>query len=343
MPLSRSRRRNHGGIDYWPGFVDALSTLLLVVTFLMVLFMVAQYFVAQEASGKDTVLARLQKQIAQMADLLSLERSQKKNAEDEASSLRVTLSASDAEKKRLAGLVNAEGQKGTSAEVRVGAVTKQLDEQRGLTAQALAQIELLNQQIAALRKQIAALENSLGDSEKRDKQSQAQVADLGQRLNVALAKRVQELSQYRSTFFGELKKSLGDRDDIQVVGDRFVFQSEIFFESGSADLTAAGLAELDKLALALQQLEGRIPKELNWVLRIDGHTDIRPIATSTFRSNWELSSSRAISVVKYLMGRGVPPYRLVAAGFGEFQPLASGGSETDLRRNRRIELKLTER
>src|SRR5271165_3710507 len=342
MPLSRSRRR-HQGIDYWPGFVDALSTLLLVVTFLMVLFMVAQYFVAQEASGKESVLARLQKQIAQMADLLSLERSQKKTAQDETASLRATLAASDAEKKRLAGLLNSEGAKGSSAEARVAAVTKQLDEQRGITAQALAQIELLNQQMAALRKQIAALEASLGDADKRDKASQAQITDLGQRLNLALAKRVQELSQYRSTFFGELKKSLGDRDDIQVVGDRFVFQSEIFFDSGSAELTPAGYAELDKLAAALHELEGRIPKELNWVLRIDGHTDIRPISTSTFRSNWELSSSRAISVVKYLISKGVPPNRLVAAGFGEYQPMSSGFSDTDLRRNRRIELKLTEK
>ncbi len=340
--LSRSRRRP-GGIDYWPGFVDALSTLLLVVTFLMVLFMVAQYFVAQEASGKDTALARLQKQIAQMADLLSLERSQKNSALEETSSLRATLAASDAEKKRLAGLVSTEGAKGTSADARIAAATKQLDDQRTLTAQALAQVELLNQQILALRKQLAALENSLGDLDKRDKQAQAQIADLGQRLNVALAKRVQELSQYRSTFFGELKKSLGDRDDIQVVGDRFVFQSEIFFDSGSADLTPQGYGELDKLAAALKDLEGRIPKELNWVLRIDGHTDIRPIATATFRSNWELSSSRAISVVKYLISKGVPPNRLVAAGFGEFQPFSSGGSEADLRRNRRIELKLTEK
>jgi chemotaxis protein MotB len=342
MALSRSRRRPQG-IDYWPGFVDALSTLLLVVTFLMVLFMVAQYFVAQEASGKDSMLARLQKQIAQMADLLSLERSQKKSLQDETSSLRATLSASEAEKRRLAGLLSSEDAKGNSAEARVSAVTKQLDEQRGLTAQALAQIELLNQQINALRRQIAALENSLGETDKRDKQSQAQIADLGQRLNVALAKRVQELSQYRSTFFGELKKSLGDRDDIQVVGDRFVFQSEIFFDSGSADLTPAGYSELDKLANALHELEGRIPKDLNWVLRIDGHTDIRPISTATFRSNWELSSSRAISVVKYLVGKGVPPNRLVAAGFGEFQPMAPGSSEADLRRNRRIELKLTEK
>ncbi len=336
--LGRSRRR-YNGIDYWPGFVDALSTLLLVVTFLMVLFMVAQFFAAQEASGKDTALARLQRQIAQMADMLSLERSQKKNAIDETASLRATLAASDAEMKRLAGLANT----GSSAEARVAAASKEVDAQKMLTAQAQAQIELLFQQVTALRKQIAALENSLGDTDKRDKQAQAQIADLGQRLNVALAKRVQELSQYRSTFFGELKRSLGDRDDIQVVGDRFVFQSEIFFESGSADLAPQGYAELDKLAAALRDLENRIPKDLNWVLRIDGHTDIRPIATAAFRSNWELSSSRAISVVRYLISRGVPPNRLVAAGFGEFQPLSSGGSDADLRRNRRLELKLTEK
>ncbi|MGO9484023.1 MAG: peptidoglycan -binding protein [Rhodomicrobium sp.] len=338
MAISRSRRRPPG-IDYWPGFVDALSTLLLTVTFLMVLFMVAQYFAAQEASGKDTLLARLQKQIAQLAIQLSLERSQKNSALDDASGLRATLAASEAEKKRLAGLLGAGG----STESQVAAVTKQLDEQRGITAQALAQIELLNQQIVALRKQIAALENSLGDADKRDKTSQAQIADLGQRLNVALAKRVQELAQYRSNFFGELKKTLGDRDDIQVVGDRFVFQSEIFFDSGSAELTPEGYSQLDKLAAALLDLEGKIPKELNWVLRVDGHTDIRPISTPTFRSNWELSAARAISVARYLIGKGVPPNRLAAAGFGEFQPIAPGNSEADLRRNRRIELKLTER
>ncbi len=342
MAFSRSRRRP-SGIDYWPGFVDALSTLLLTVTFLMVLFMVAQYFAAQEATKSGSDLALLKKQIALLFNELSLEKVRKTDALDEASSLRATLASTEAEKKRLAGLVSAEGSKGSSAEAQVGAVTKQLDEQRGLTAQALAQIELLNQQIIALRKQLAALENSLGDAEKRDKSSQSQIADLGQRLNIALAKRVQELSQYRSTFFGELKKSLGERDDIQVVGDRFVFQSEIFFDSGSAELAPAGLTELDKLANALHELEGRIPKELNWVLRIDGHTDIRPINTATFKSNWELSSSRAISVVKYLIGKGVPPNRLVAAGFGEFQPISPGNGEADLRRNRRIELKLTEK
>lgn len=336
-------RRNHRGVDYWPGFVDALSTLLLVVTFLMVLFMVAQYFVAREASGKDTVLARLQRQIAQMAELLALERSQKKDSQDELSSLRASLSAAEAERARLQGLLGAEGERGASAEGRVAALTKDLDDQRGLTAQALAQVELLNQQIAALRRQIAALENSLETSEKKDSEGQAQIADLGQRLNVALARRVQELSRYRSDFFGELRKALGERQDVQIVGDRFVFQAEIFFASGSADLNPAGLQELDKLADGLTQLEKTIPKDLNWVLRIDGHTDTRPIQTSNFPSNWELSSARAISVVKYLIFRGVPANRLVAAGFGEYQPLTRAVTEDDLRRNRRIELKLTER
>ena len=141
---------------------------------------------------------------------------------------------------------------------------------------------------------------------------------------------MQELAQYRSNFFGELKKTLGDRDDIQVVGDRFVFQSDIFFDSGSAELTPEGYSQLDKLAAALLDLEGKIPKELNWVLRVDGHTDIRPISTPTFRSNWELSAARAISVARYRIGKGVPPNRLAAAGFGEFQPIAPGNSETDL-------------
>jgi chemotaxis protein MotB len=342
MALSRSRRQNRS-VDYWPGFVDALSTLLLVVTFLMVLFMVAQYFVAREASGKDTVLARLQRQIAQMAELLALERSQKKDSLDELSTLRASLAAAQAEKSRLEGLLGAEGARGSTAEGQIAGLTKELDDQRGLTAQALAQVELLNQQIAALRRQIAALETSLETSEKKDRESQTQIADLGQRLNVALARRVQELSQYRSNFFGELRRALGEREDVQIVGDRFVFQAEIFFDSGSAELNPEGFAELDKLATALAQLERTIPAELNWVLRIDGHTDTRPIATATFPSNWELSSARAISVVKFLIDRGVPANRLVAAGFGEYQPLTRGVSEADLRRNRRIELKLTER
>ena len=341
MAIARARRRAHQ--DYWPGFVDVLSTLLLVVTFLMSMFMVAQYFASQELSSKDTALAKLNKQIASLTDLLALERSRKKQAEDELANLSATLGATEKEKSRLAGLLGAAGEKGSSAEQRVTSLTSEVDEQKKISSQALAQVELLNQQIAALRRQIAALEATLDTSEKRDKESQARIADLGQRLNVALAQRVQELSRYRSDFFGGLRKVLGNRDDIQIVGDRFVFQAEVFFDSGSAEISPEGQAQMDKLASAIIELEKQIPSDINWVLRIDGHTDNRPISTPIFASNWELSSARAISVVKYLIGHGVPANRLVAAGFGEYQPLVAGTSDAEMRRNRRIELKLTEK
>jgi len=189
-----------------------------------------------------------------------------------------------------------------------------------------------------------ALEEALDASEKRDKESQTRIADLGQRLNVALAQRVQELSRYRSEFFGRLRAILGNRPDIRIVGDRFVFQSEVFFDTGQATLLPEGKAELDKVAGALTDLDKQIPSEIAWVLRVDGHTDVRPIYNNPiFKSNWELSSARAISVVQYLVSLGVPAQRLVAAGFAEFQPLDPGNTEDAYRRNRRIELKLTER
>ena len=200
------------------------------------------------------------------------------------------------------------------------------------------------EQIGALRKQIAALEDALGASEQKDKDSQLRLADLGQRLNLALAQRVQELSRYRSDFFGKLRDILGNRPDIRVVGDRFVFQSEVFFDSAQAALRPEGRAELDQLASALLDLEKQIPSEINWVLRVDGHTDTRQLsATSPFKSNWDLSAARAISVVQYLISKGVSPQRLVAAGFGEFQPIDPGTTDEAFSHNRRIELKLTER
>jgi chemotaxis protein MotB len=338
-----ARGRRRAAHDYWPGFVDVLSTLLLVVTFLMSLFMVAQYFATQESSGKDTVLSRLNKQLASLTELLALERSKKKTTEDQLAALQASLSGAQAEQARLQALLGSEGEKGKSASGQIAALTSDLNEQKKISSEAMAQVELLNQQIAALRRQIGALEQALDASEKRDKESQTRIADLGQRLNVALARRVQELSRYRSDFFGELRKIIGERDDIQIVGDRFVFQAEVFFSSGSAEINPDGKLALDKLAVALLQLDKQIPSEINWVLRIDGHTDIRPIATPVFASNWELSSARAISVVKYLITQGVSAKRLVAAGFGEYQPLSEGITEAELRRNRRIELKLTEK
>jgi len=229
------------------------------------------------------------------------------------------------------------------ADSQASALNLEIDDERRISLRALAQVELLNQQIAALRRQLGALESALDASEGRDQESQSRIADLGQRLNIALAQRVQELASYRSDFFGRLRAILSQRADIEIVGDRFVFQSEVLFGSGADAINPEGRAELNKLASALLELEQQIPPEINWVLRVDGHTDSRPIQSARFPSNWELSAARAIAVVQHLISRGVPARRLVAAGFAEFQPIDLGTTEEALRHNRRIELKLTER
>jgi chemotaxis protein MotB len=341
MALSRSRR--DGGMNYWPGFVDALSTLVLSVIFLLTVFMVAQFVLSQEVAGKDTALDRLNAQISRLSQLLSLEQTGKASLEDQVTQLRASLTAAEGERDRLragTGQAPAAGQDQSQTDNP----NSQIDLQQEATARAVAQIENLNEQIKALRGQIAALQEALGASEQKQQDSQLRIADLGQRLNVALAQRVQELSRYRSDFFGKLRDILGNRPDIRVVGDRFVFQSELFFDSGTASLRPEGMAELDQVAGALLDLGKQIPPEINWVLRVDGHTDTRPVSTtSPFKSNWELSAARAISVVQYLMSKGVPPQRLVAAGFGEFQPIDPGSSDDAFSHNRRIELKLTER
>lgn len=218
-----------------------------------------------------------------------------------------------------------------------------LEEERKAGAKARSRVELLNQQIAALRQQLARIEEMLGAAEAKDRENQAVIKDLGRRLNRALASKVEELSRYRSEFFGRLREVLGKRRDIMIVGDRFVFQSEVLFASGSASLGEEGRAQLAKLARTLMEIAREIPDDLNWILRVDGHTDKVPISTPHFPSNWELSTARAISVTKFLIEQGVPPYRLAATGFGEFQPLDDRDDEIAYRRNRRIELKLTQR
>jgi chemotaxis protein MotB len=294
-------------------------------------------------SGKDAALNRLNSQIAQLTELLAMEKSGKASLEDTLATLRAGLSSAQGERDRYKGLYEGLGSGATTSQSQVTELSTQLDNEKRVTTRALAQVELLNQQIAALRRQLAALEEALDTSEKRDREAQNRISELGQRLNVALAQRVQELSRYRSEFFGRLRSILGARPDIRVVGDRFVFQSEVLFDSGSAGLRPDGRNEIDKLGDAILELERQIPPEIAWVLRIDGHTDIRPIASSQFPSNWELSAARSISVVQYLIAKGVSPQHLVAAGFGEYQPLDPERTEEAFRRNRRIELKLTER
>jgi chemotaxis protein MotB len=342
MALARGRRDRR--VDYWPGFVDALSTLLLSIMFLLSVFVLAQFLLSREISGKDEVLNRLNSQINELTQLLALERSNQQDAQDQLANLQASLEGAEAERSRLEQLLSQGSGADAAAQQRIGSLSGELDSQRQISQRAMSQVELLNQQIAALRKQIGALEDALDASESRDRESNAKIADLGKRLNVALAQRVQELNRYRSDFFGRLREILSDRENIRIVGDRFVFQSEVLFPVGSETINAAGEVEMKKLADAILELQKEIPPEINWVLRVDGHTDNVPLlGTGRYADNWELSSARATSVVKFLIANGVPANRLVAAGFGEYQPLDSADSDEARSKNRRIELKLTER
>ncbi|MFZ2081207.1 MAG: peptidoglycan -binding protein [Xanthobacteraceae bacterium] len=341
MALARSRH-SESGMNYWPGFVDALSTLILSIIFLLSVFVVVQFYLQQEVQGKDTALQHLNGQIALLSKLLSMEKAGKADLENQLGGLQASLATAQNDRDRYKGLYEGAAAAQMTAQNKLNQISGQLESEKENSSKALGQIDLLNQQIAALREQLAALGTALDVSEKKSKASDERISELGQRLNVALAQHVQELSSYRSDFFGKLREVLGNRSDIRVVGDRFVLQSEIFFDTGRADLKPEGRAELDKVASAIVELESQIPAEIAWILRVDGHTDVRPII-GQFKSNWDLSAERAISVVQYLVGKGVKPSRLVAAGFGEFQPIESGTTEDAYRRNRRIEFKLTER
>lgn len=437
MPLARSRARR-SSIDIWPGFVDALAQLLMVIIFILLIFTAGQFLLSDALSGRDKALKELQQQVSELSDLLALERTstatlssrltatlaerdqlttqvgelaarakeaaaradqlsgQLRDANAltsadkdkielqlrELESLRRDIEALKTVRAELEGKVAALTAQGTrdagalrdrtkelearlaAAQERTVLAQKEIDARdirlRALgeraeqtdkslaaeqqkSAAARAQVEQLSASVAALREQLAKIAAALDISESKVKQQQTQIADLGRRLNIALAAKVQELARYRSEFFGRLREILGDRADIRIVGDRFVFQSEVLFAPGDAELGDAAKHQLDPVIAALKDISGKIPKELNWVLRIDGHTDRRPIKTAQFPSNWELSTARAISVVRYAMAQGVPANRLAAAGFADNQPLDTGDGDDAYRRNRRIELKLTER
>ena len=343
MALAKSRRSDNR-VDYWPGFVDALSTLLLAIMFLLSVFVLAQFLLSQEITGKDAVLNRLNSQIDELTSLLALEKSSNQDAQDNLASLSANLQDAESERSRLQSLLESGSGASAEAQAKAGALNDLLSKEQQLSQRARSQVELLNQQISALRRQIGALEDALDASENKDRESKTKIADLGKRLNVALAQRVQELNRYRSDFFGRLREILSDRADIRIVGDRFVFQSEVLFSSGAGDLNPEGKVEMLKVAQALITIGREIPDDINWVLRVDGHTDDIPLSGSgRLKDNWELSSARATSVVRYFISEGVPARRLVAAGFGEFQPLVNEDTKEARAANRRIELKLTER
>ncbi len=354
------RRARRAGPDIWPGFVDVISSLLILILFLLMIFVLAQFFLGQALSGRDAALAQLNRQVDELAQLLSIEKKANASLRLNLAQLSSELANASARAERLQG-ASEEADKLSADVAALQALKDELEKkikqmdaalgekddalaaERKLSDEARAQAALLNQQLAVLRAEIARLNAALDASEKLAEEQKIQIANLGQRLNQALASKVAELARYRSEFFGRLREILGNRNDIRVQGDRFVFQSEVLFPQGSADLQDAGKTQLDTLARTLIQISQEIPKDIDWVLRVDGHTDKVPIATPQFRSNWELSSARAISVVRYLIAAGLPPNRLVAAGFGEYQPIDPGTNTAALARNRRIEFKLTER
>ncbi len=340
MALARRSGRERG--SFWPGYVDVLSSLLLAIFFLLAMFMIAQFYLSRELLGRDTVLSRLNSQIAELTDMLQLERANADDLETTIATLSATLAGAESERDDLAAQIAGFGEGVGERDATIAGLTEDLAGQIELTDEQAAQVALLNQQLSALRTQIGALEAALEASEARDVESRSQIADLGSRLNLALAQRVQDLSRYRSDFFGRLREILGDRPDIRIVGDRFVFQSEVLFDSGQAVISPEGVPAMTAVANAILELEAQIPADIHWVLRIDGHTDRRPISTLQFPSNWELSAARAISVAKFMVDQGVSPNRLVAAGFGEFQPIDPADNDAAYQRNRRIEFKLTE-
>jgi chemotaxis protein MotB len=339
-----ARRARRAPLDIWPGFVDALASLLILIIFVLMIFMVAQFYLSDALTGRDKALLQLNRRIQELSELLSLERGKSsqldRTLKEITAELRAALAARDRAQARIRAIEGAAGANKRALE----AEKRRLEEEKRVSASARAQLEILNAQLAELRRQLAAIEEALKASEAKAAKQELKIADLGKRLNVALALKVQELRRYRSEFFGRLREVLGTREDIRIVGDRFVFQSEVLFPSGEAVLQERGKEELTKLAATLKEIAAKVPKQIDWVLRVDGHTDTRKLRTGAkYASNWELSQARALAVVKHLIEQGIPPQRLAPTGFGEFHPLDPGTTEEAYRKNRRIELKFTQR
>ncbi len=340
-PTRRARRRT---LDIWPGFVDALATLLMVIIFVLLVFVLAQYFLGTALSGSEQAKARLTTELAALTEQLSLEKKANSDLHADLSNLSQQLQTSTADRDKLSHDVAALEALKAELEAKVTDLGSRLTDTSGqldqIKVDSAAERALLNQQLDTMRKELARIAAALDVSEKKAADEQVQISDLGSRLNAALASKVEELKRYRSEFFGQLRKVLGNRPGIRIEGDRFVFQSELLFASGSAELGPGGIAQLRQLATTLKVIEVEIPKDINWVLRVDGYTDKRPITTGRYPSNWELSTARAVSVVHALIADGVPANRVAAAGFGEFQPLDPADTEAAYAKNRRIELRL---
>jgi chemotaxis protein MotB len=342
MAIARNRGRR-ASIDIWPGFVDALAQLLMVIIFILLVFTVGQFYLSDALSGRDEALKELQQKISALADELALEKQTSETLRGNATSLAAQLKAAQDERDALNAKLSAAGNTAGQLSNETKDLQARLTAEQQMSQAARAQVEQLTAEIASLRDQLAKVAAALDVSQAQVKDQQSQIVELGRKLNLALANKVEELARYRSEFFGKLREILGDRPDIRVVGDRFVFQAEVLFAPGKDELAPAAKKQLDPVLDALKDIAAKIPPSINWVLQVNGHTDHRPIHNADFASNWELSTARAIAVVRYAIERGIPADHLAAAGFADNQPIDTGTGEDAYRKNRRIELKLTER
>ncbi|CAK0755473.1 chemotaxis protein MotB [Azospirillaceae bacterium] len=398
----RIRRTGSHEAGAWPGWVDALSSLIMAIIFLLLFFVIAEFYLANTLSGRDQTVQTLNQKLESLSAQLMVEQRSRNALENsleqrdnelktiradretielklrDLARLQADLSALREVRNRLESEIAAANllvekqknnqqiqiqqietaereQRRLSDELRLSEEQRRLlmiefgslrDLRRSLETQLSNQTErtlLAQREIEQRDIRIRSLQSALDNTQTALSGERNRADQLDQKLAIALARKVEELARYRSEFFGRLRETLGNRSDIRIVGDRFVFQSEVLFPSGSATLEEAGKLRLAQLAQTLASLTPTIPTEINWILRVDGHTDARRIATAQFRSNWELSSARAISVVRFLIEQGIPSERLAAAGFGEFQPLDSGVSEEVFARNRRIEIKFDQK
>tara|TARA_A200000113_G_scaffold107738_1_gene96704 strand:- start:64 stop:1242 length:1179 start_codon:yes stop_codon:yes gene_type:complete len=387
MALSRLGNRTRAGDFTWPGFVDALASLLMVFVFVLMVFVLIQANLAYRLSGQDESLIILREELAMLGDLLSLEReagavlsadlartqAQLEMAENQNSLLTAQLSSLTAqltdEKTKTTTLENSLATERLRLTTELTTLSAQTAEQKreleqmskfldqktqslkqaatDLSAeqkqseQARLEIDRLTAAMQSLRSELTRLRTLLSEKQEQSKKDKIAIANLGKELNAALANKVQELQRFRSEFFGRLRTILEGRSDIKVVGDRFVFQSEVLFAPGQASINPEGQAQLGQAADAIMQIIADIPSDIPWILQVEGHTDDIPVS-GVYTDNWDLSTERALSVVRFMVDRGVPSERLAATGYGEFQPITSGKSDADRQKNRRIELKLTQ-
>ena len=376
MLQNRIRKKQ---LDYtWPGFVDALSSLLMVIIFVLMIFVISQFFISQKMSGQDEALIKLKKNLTELSELLSLERATTseltsqlsvleekivvikeellkekeitKQYQEEIRGTKNIIALNESEINELKIALEEKIKNTTQLRNEVSDLDKQVN-QKNLEIQSKDKIlkankEEVNQLISTtlkLKNKLTQLQTLLSAYKAKDKKENVKTLNLGKDVNSALARRVEELEKFKSDFFGRVRELIKGRKEIRVVGDRFVFQSEVLFSLGSDELGVEGQLEMQKLAATLMEIEKSLPTDIDWILQIEGHTDSLPVKKGqTYRDNWELSTKRALSVLRFLIKQGIDPNRLSASGYGSFQPIDKKNTKSARMKNRRIEMKITQ-